>query len=137
MSMTDVSHLAILSQYCGPRAVKDGLPTTSAFWIKPGEKYISVNVLPDGFGVEVGPAQIRKLLAKKEFKTRPNGRFVVFNAERIIQHIHEYEKIDVRIKHMPSYDDPTHAGMAAGRHIRCRRMVRIDIRHDARTDTIF
>ena len=111
MNMTDVSHLAILSRYCSSRTIKDGLPTTYAFWIKPDEKYLSVNVLPDGFGVEVGLAQIRKLLAKKEFNTRPNGRFAVFNAGYIIQHIHEYKKMHIRIKHMPSYDDPTHAGI--------------------------
>ena len=110
--MTGVSHLALLSRYCSPRTVKDDVPTEDAFWIKPDEKYLSVNILPSGLGVEAGLAQIRKLLAKKEFKTRTNGRFAVFNAERIIQHIREYEKLDVRIEHMPSPGDPTHAGIA-------------------------
>ena len=112
MSMIDVNHRTLLSRYCSPHTVKDGLPIADAFWIKPDEKYISVNVLPGGLGVESGLAQIKKFLAKKEFKTRPNGRFAVFNTEIIIQYIREYEKMNVKIKHMPSPDDPTHAGIA-------------------------
>ena len=110
--MTNVSHLALLSRYCSPSAVKDGAPKADAFWIKPAEDYLSVNVMPGDLGVEDGLVQIRKILAKKEFKTRPNGRFAVFNVGRIIRHIREYEGLDVSIEHMPSPDDPTHAGIA-------------------------
>ena len=93
------------------------MPTTDAFEIDPDEEYLSVNVLPGDLGIEAGLAQIRKVLAKKRFKTRPNGRFAVFNAGRVIQHVRESEKLDVIIKHMPSPDDPTHAGIApAGRY---------------------
>ena len=88
------------------------MPDENAFWIKPAEKYLSVNVLPEDLGVEAGLVQVRKTLAKKEFKARHNGRFAVFNTGRAIQYIREYEKLDVRTERMPSPDDPTHAGIA-------------------------
>ena len=110
--MTNVSHLAFLSRYCSPSAVKDGAPKANAFWIRPTEEYLSVNVLPGDLGVDAGLAQIRRILAKKRYNTGPNGRFAVFNAGRVIRHTREYEGLDVRIEHMPSPDDPTHAGIA-------------------------
>lgn len=115
--MIDVNRLDFVARYCRPRTVRDGMPRPNAFWIRPGEEYLSVNVLPGGLGVEAGLVQIRKILAKKEFKTSPNGRFAVFNAERVIQYVRESKGVDVRIEHMHSPDDPTHAGIApAGRY---------------------
>ncbi len=110
--MTDVSSLSFLGRYCSPSTVKDGVPTADAFWVRPIEEYLSVNVLPGDLGVEEGLAQIREILGKKRFGTSPNGRFAVFNAGRIIQYIRDYRRVDVRIEHMPSPDDPTHAGIA-------------------------
>lgn len=71
--MTNVSHLAFLSRYCSPSTVKDGVPKADAFWFKPAEKYLSVNVLSGDLGVEAGLVQIRKILAKKRYDTSPNG----------------------------------------------------------------
>ncbi len=110
--MIDVSRLDFLARYCRPGSVRNGMPDENAFWIKPAEEYLSVNVLPEGLGVEAGLVQIRKILDKKRFETRPNGRFAVFNTGRVIQYIREYEKLDVRVEHMPSPDDPTHVGIA-------------------------
>ena len=110
--MTDVSRHSFLGRYCSPSTVIDGVPTANAFWIRPAEEYLSVNVLPGDLGVEAGLVQIRKILAKKGFGSSTNGRFAVFNAGRIIQYIREYRRVDVRIEHMPSPDDPTHAGIA-------------------------
>ena len=110
--MIDVNRLDFFARYCRPSSVRNGISREDAFWIKPAEEYLSVNVLPSGFGIEAGLVQIRKILAKKGFKTRPNGRFAVLNTGRVIQYIREYEKLDVRIEHMPSTDDPTHAGIA-------------------------
>ena len=114
--MTDVSHLTSLVRYCSPNTVKDGIPIDNAFWIRPAEEYLSVNVLPGGLGVEDGLVQIRKILAKKEFGTSTNGRFAVFNAGRVMQHMREYG-MSVKVEHRPSPDDPTHASIApAGRY---------------------
>ena len=88
----------------------------NAFWIHPAEEYRSANVLPGDLRVEDGLVQIRKILAKKEFDTSTNGRFAVFNAGRVIQHMHEYG-MNVKVEHRPSPDDLTHAGIApAGRY---------------------
>ena len=110
--MTDVNHLAFLGRYCGPSTLKYGIPKANAFWVRSTEEYLSVNVLPGDLGVEAGLAQIRKILAKKEFGTNPNGRFAVFNAGRVVQYIRKHGNVDVRIMHTPSPDDPTHAGIA-------------------------
>ena len=110
--MTDVNHLAFLGRYCGPSTLKHGIPKADAFWVRSTDHYLSVNVLPDDLGVEEGLAQIRKILAKKRFGANPNGRFAVFNAGRVVQYVRKYGNVDVRIKHMPSPDDPTHAGIA-------------------------
>ena len=109
--MIDVGHLDFVVRYCSPSTVRDGMLRPNAFWIRPTEEYLSVNVLPGDLGVEAGLVQIRKILAKKRFNTSPNGRFAVFNAGRVIQYVRESRGVDVRIKHMPSPDDPTHAGI--------------------------
>lgn len=72
--MNDVNRLDFLARYCRPSSVMNGIPDENAFWIKPTEEYLSVNALPKDLGMEAGLAQIRRILAKKGFKTRPNGR---------------------------------------------------------------
>ena len=110
--MIDVNRLDFVARYCSPSTVRDDMIRPNAFWIRPIEEYLSVNVLPSGLGVGAGLVQIRKILAKKRFTTNPNGRFAVFNAGRVIQYIRESRGVDVRIEHMPSPDDPTHASIA-------------------------
>ena len=110
--MIDVNRLGFLARYCGPGSIRDGIPQENAFWIRSVEKYLSVNVLPEDLGIEAGLAQIRKILARKEYDANQNGKFAVFNAGRIIQYMSEYEGMDVQIKHRPSHNDPTHAGIA-------------------------
>ena len=110
--MTNVGHLASLARYCRPSTVEDGMPTDDAFWIRPAEEHLSVNVLPGDLGVEAGLVQIRKILAKKRYGTSPNGRLAVFNAGRVVQYMRKYGDMDVRIEHEPAPDDPTHAGIA-------------------------
>ena len=115
--MIDVNQIDFVARYCSPSTVRDGILRPNAFWIRPTEEYLSVNVLPGGLGVGVGLVQIRKILAKKGFNTSPNGRFAVYNTGRVIQYVRESRGVDVRIEHMPSPDDPTHAGIApAGRY---------------------
>ena len=110
--MTDVSHLASLARYCRPSTVEDGIPTDDAFWIRPAEEHLSVNVLPGDLGVEAGLVQIRKILDKKRYDTSPNGRLVVFNTGYVVQYMRKYGDMDVRIEHKPTPDDPAHAGIA-------------------------
>lgn len=110
--MADVSNLRFLARYCKPSAIEYGMPTEDAFLIRPDEKYLSVNVMPGGPGVEAGLAQVRKILAKKRFGTNQNGRLAVFNAGLIIQYLRESRGMDVRIEYKMSPDDPTHAGIA-------------------------
>ena len=110
--MADVSNLRFLARYCKPSSVEGGMPTEDAFLIRPDEEYLSVNVMPGGLGAEAGLAQVRRILAKKRYRTRQNGRLAVFNAGRIIQHLREYGGVNVRIEHKPSPDDPNHAGIA-------------------------
>ena len=110
--MIDVNRLDFVARYCRPKTVRDGMPRPNAFWIRHTEEYLSVNVLPEDLGVEAGLVQVRKILAKKEFKAGPNGRFAVFNVGRVIQYVREFGGVDVRIEHVPSSDDPTHAGIA-------------------------
>ena len=110
--MIDVNRPDFLARYCSPSSVRNDIPREDAFWIRPTEEHLSVNVLPGGLGVEDGLVQIRKILAKKRFNANPNGRFAVFNAGRVIQYIRESRGVDARIERMPSPDDPTHAGIA-------------------------
>ena len=109
--MTNVSHHASIVRYCSPTTVKDGIPIDNAFWIRPIEEYLSVNVLPGDLEVKAGLAHTRKILTKKRFDTNTNGRFAVFNAGCIMQFMHEYG-MNIKIEHRPSPDDPTHAGIA-------------------------
>ena len=128
--MTGVSRLASLARYCRPGTIEGGIPTDGAFWVRPAEEYLSVNILPEDLGVEAGLAQVKKILDKKRFGANTNGRFAVFNTGTITQHMREYG-MDVKIEHRPSSYDPTHAGISpAGRydedawHISTRIMAR-------------
>ena len=87
------------------------MPKANAFWVGSTNDYLSVNVLPNDLGVEERLEQIRCILAKKRFGANPNGRFAVFNVGHVVQYIHKYGNMDVKIKHIPSPDDPTHAGI--------------------------
>ncbi len=102
------------SRYCKPTAVgRDGLPTTAAFEIKPGEEYLSVNWLEFFAAPDLAAAVelVRKAFRRKRYGVRPNGRFAVVNVGAALAAIAKTAGRPGRIEHLPLGDDESHAGL--------------------------
>jgi len=69
-----------LSRYCKPSTVDDGLPTASAFELRPGEDHLSVNWLEYFAAPDLATAVhlVRSAFHDKAYRLRPGGRFAVF-----------------------------------------------------------
>ena len=102
-----------LSRYCKPSTVDDGLPTASAFELRPGEDHLSVNWL-EYFGVpDVAAAMrlVRGAFHDKAYRLRPGGRFAVLRCGAARLAVGDGTGPLLSIDHLPLADDPSHAGV--------------------------
>jgi len=109
----DTDHVA---RYCSPARVDDeGVVQASAFLLRRGEDYLSVNWLefldrPTRNG-EI--EEIRRVYGRKSFRVKPRARFAVLNVGKIRQTVRDGTE-DNRILdacHNPSSNDPSHSGI--------------------------
>ena len=102
-----------LSRYCKPSTVDDGLPTASAFELRPGEDHLSVNWL-EYFGAP-DPATaiqlVRGAFHDKAYRLRTGGRFAVFRCGAARLAVGDGTGRPLRIEHLPLVEDPSHAGV--------------------------
>ena len=116
--LPDRDHVA---RYCKPSAVDGrGLPTASAFTVRAGENYLSVNWL-EHFGVgdrsggmgkiDLAVDQVRATLHSKGFQLRPNGRFALLSVGGVKAAIRRVLGRSLHINHLPVSGDPSHAGI--------------------------
>ena len=100
-------------RYCSPRHVNEGIIHGSAFRIRPGEEYLSVNWM-EYFGksasVEEQTDGIRTALIKKKFQLKSDGRFARLHVGTVKEVIQNAE-----VKRVPGPKDPSHAGIYPGR----------------------
>lgn len=96
-------------RYCRPKQVVDGTVTMSAFLLRPGEEFLSVNWL-EFFGDIAAEAQVEKVRVdmRKSLTLSAGGRFARVNVGEVTKRI---EKAEVR--HLPSPRNPSHAGIYA------------------------
>ena len=92
---------------------KDGLPMASAFQMREGEEALSVSWLE--FWNASSPAsaidQARSLMGRN-FALKVDGRFARLNVGRTMQAVHDATRRRVRIEHLPTDEDPAHAGIS-------------------------
>ena len=116
--LPDRDHVA---RYCKPSAVDErGYPTASAFAVRAGENYLSVNWLEHfGMGRQAGGMgeidlavdQVRATLHSKGFQLRPNGRFALLSVGGVKTAIRRAFGRSLHINHLPVPGDPSHAGI--------------------------
>lgn len=102
-----------LSRYCKPSTIDDGLPTASAFELRPGEDHLSVSWL-EYFGahdVATAIQLVRGAFHDKSYRLRPGGRFAVFRCGTARIAVSDGTESPLSIEHLPLVDDPSHAGV--------------------------
>ena len=132
-----------VSRYCKPSTVGErGQLMASAFAIRPGEGYLSVNWLehfgvPGGTGDGLGGKgeqtgtgaalnRVRETLRSKGFRLRSNGRFALLNVGTVKTTIRRTFGRSLHINHLPLADDASHAGILG--YTERDRMIAAEIR---------
>ena len=108
--LPDADHVA---RYCKPSTIDEsGLPMASAFAMRHGEDHLSVNWL-EYFDSRTGVAiyRVREALAAKSFRLGQGGRFALQNVGTIKTAVKRHLGRSLHINHLPSKDDPSHAGV--------------------------
>ena len=131
-----------VSRYCKPSTVGErGQPMASAFAIRSGEGYLSVNWL-EHFGMPVGeprgtePAlnRVRETLRSKGFRLRSNGRFALLNVGTVKTTIRRTFRRSLHINHLPLTDDASHAGILG--YTERDRMIAAEIKAAVRAEDV-
>ncbi|MDE0053971.1 MAG: hypothetical protein OXP28_07000 [Gammaproteobacteria bacterium] len=131
-----------VSRYCKPSTVGErGQPLASAFAIRSGEGYLSVNWL-EYFGIRVGePAgteaaldRVRETLRRKGFRLRSNGRFALLNIGTVKTTIRRTFGRSLHVNHLPLPDDESHAGILG--YTERDRMIAAEIRASVRAEDV-
>ena len=116
--LPDGDHVA---RYCKPSTLDErGYPAPSAFTIRAGENYLSVNWLEyfDGgdrtggtAAIEVAMDHVRATLRGKGFRLRPNGRFASLHVGVVKTAVRRAFGRSLHINHLPFSDDASHVGI--------------------------
>ncbi len=114
MPITEIDENQHVSRYCKPLCVDpSGLPLGCAFELRSNEEYLSVNWL--GFYNESDLYKsldcVRKVFQKKGFSTAKSGRYVVLQVSKIKSLLSILSSKECRVEHLPSQNDPSHAGI--------------------------
>lgn len=131
-----------VSRYCKPSTVGErGQPMASAFAIRSGEGYLSVNWLehfrePVGepAGTEAALDHVRETLRSKGFRLRSNGRFALLNIGTVKTTIRRTFGRSLHINHLPLPDDASHAGILG--YTERDRMIAAEIRASVRAEDV-
>ena len=107
--LPDDDHVA---RYCRPSTVVLGMPRTGAFTLRAGEDYLSVNWLEHFGAGDVGTAvQLVRAAVARQLELRANGRLAVLNVGAARRAVARDAGFELRIEHMPTDSDPSHAAM--------------------------
>lgn len=131
-----------LSRYCKPSTVGErGQPMASAFAIRPGEGYLSVNWL-EHFGVPISESggteaalnRVRETLRSKGFRLRSNGRFALLNVGKVKTTIRRTFGRSLHVNHLPLPNDESHAGILG--YTERDRMIAAEIKAAVRAEDV-
>ncbi len=92
------------------------MPSALAFRLRPNEEYLSVNWLEHFGASDLNTAIVclREVFLNKPYRLQSKARFAVLNVEAVKNAVREATKSEPSIKHLPSRNDPSHAGILAG-----------------------
>lgn len=91
------------------------MPTTGAFTLRAGEDYLSVNWLEHfSAGDVVTAVQLARAAVGRQLELRRNGRLAVLNVGAARRAVARDAGFGLRIEHMPTDSDPSHAAMFTG-----------------------
>jgi hypothetical protein len=85
-----------VTRYCKPSLLENGVPKSSAFERRSGEKYLSVHLL-DFFKMHTeveNVIEVKKYM-EKSFQFKPNGSFAVLNIEQSRKYILEESSSEI------------------------------------------
>lgn len=85
-----------VTRYCKPSLLENGVPKSSAFERRSGEKYLSVHLL-DFFKMHTeveNVIEVKKYM-EKSFQFKPNGYFAVLNIEQSRKYILEESSSEI------------------------------------------
>lgn len=113
MTGDDLPNADHIARYCPPRQIADGLPLASAFVPRAHDSHLSVNWLEffDAPNSKDAVDEMRAVFGAA-FELRPNGRFAVLNVRNAKLVARAQLQRSVRIQHLPTEDNPAHAGIA-------------------------
>ncbi len=131
-----------VSRYCKPSTVGErGQLMASAFSIRPGEGYLSVNWLEhfgmpidEPRGTEAALDRVRETLRSKGFRLRSSGRFALLNVGKVKTTIRRTFGRSLHINHLPLPDDASHAGVLG--YTEQDRMIAAEIRAAVRAEDV-
>ncbi|MDY6805200.1 MAG: hypothetical protein SXA11_15525 [Cyanobacteriota bacterium] len=90
-----------ITRYCKPSSLNNGIPDSSAFRRRNGEKYVSVHLL-EFFQKQTeleNVIEVKKYMTEKSgFKCRPNGSFAVLDLEQSKEYILEQISAEISCK---------------------------------------
>ena len=113
--LPDDDHTA---RYCKPTVIDDnGMPMTSAFVLRDGEDFLSINWL-EYFGdrdLSSATQCVRDAFRDKDYTLRPNGRFAVLNVSAAKAAVLEATGKTLHIDHLPLNDDLNRPGFPGDR----------------------
>ena len=124
--MPDLSDGDHVSRYCKPSSVgADGLPLTSAFRLKPGEDYLSVNWLQYFGSPHLADAveRVREVFRHTGYGLRPNGRFAVLHIGSAKNAVAAAVGRSGRVEHLPLDDDARTPGSSETRRTILRSLL--------------
>lgn len=115
MSSLEIDEDHHVSRYCKPSAIgDDGLPLASAFELRDGEDYLSVNWLEFFKTSDLSQAIefVRQAFRKKKFGVSSNGKFVSLQVGKVKEVIVRNSDLPAEITHLPDEEnDPSHSGI--------------------------
>ncbi len=103
-----------IARLCFPRTVNNGEIQPTAFMLREGEEYLSVNWLEylkcSNRDCEI--AEIQKVYSKK-FDVRPRARIAVLNVGEVCEKVktESSDKRNLDILHLPEETDLSHSGI--------------------------
>jgi len=102
-----------IARYCGGSHIsEDGHIAPTAFHLRPGEEYVSVQWLEylkqmDRFS-EI--REVRRILGER-LKMGISARIAVLNCRELCTHVEQAADLSIRVLHEPALDDLSHSGI--------------------------
>ena len=110
-ALTDSHHVA---RYCRPRDIgNDGRPIPTAFYLRPGEEYLSTNWLEYFHGSERSAqiAGVRRALSAKGFRINRSAVFATLNVGVTTAQCRIEMNVDIQFVALGESHAPSHVGI--------------------------